>query len=345
MSLSDQDRNVSLDQEQPGPSLTKEEEEEICICPEGEQLALKQEPDALLLIAASQAHDHPLLPHHSDEDDKKDQKQTSVGDGTEAESVERLHKKQIYSCNIAHSSNFLVFHTYSLPLSESFEYQMCGKDFRSECRLNEHMITHTDVKPFCCDTCGKRFRRSSSLSTHGRLHSGEKPYPCKTCGKCFRRSYSLMVHMRTHTGRNHVCARSVGRISYSWALCIFTWHFTRVTSHICASYVGKDYARGHSWYTTRESTLTRGRTRVKPAVWISSAETRWRSTWDIQAKKPCSCQRCGKNYCEGLFDNPHAESLHGEKLYCCMLCGEKFSDSYSLSHTVTYRQLASHWLM
>lgn len=56
-----QDRDISLEQEQPGPSQTKEEEEEICISPEEEQLALKQEPDAFLIVPTSEGCDRFLL--------------------------------------------------------------------------------------------------------------------------------------------------------------------------------------------------------------------------------------------------------------------------------------------
>ncbi|XP_056890098.1 zinc finger protein 239-like isoform X3 [Takifugu flavidus] len=206
----DRDRNIRLDREQPSASLTKEEDEEICISPEGKRLALKQEPDASLLIPTSQGRGHLLLSHLSDEDETKDRKQTSVGDGTEAESMESLHKNETHSCNVAHSSNFLVFHTYSLPLSESFECQMCGKDFRSECRLNEHVIIHTEVKPFSCDTCGKSFRNSSSLSAHRRLHGGEEPHSCTACGMCFRRRSSLTVHTRVHAGEKPNSCKTCG---------------------------------------------------------------------------------------------------------------------------------------
>lgn len=205
------DRDVSLEHEHPGPSQTKEEKEEIWISPEGEQLALKQEPDVFLMVPTSEGCDRLHLSHNSDENEKEGQKETSVDDGTEAEIKEGLHKNETYSCSIAHSSNFLVFHTYSLPFLESFECQMCGKNFRSESKLYEHMIFHTDLKPFSCDTCGKRFKNSSSLSVHGRLHTGEKPYPCKTCGKCFTRSHTLMVHMRRHMGEKSYLCKICGK--------------------------------------------------------------------------------------------------------------------------------------
>lgn len=137
-----QDRDISLEQEQPGPSQTKEEEEELSISPEGEQLALKQEPDAFLKYSSTEGCDCHLLSHNSDEDEKDDQKETS--NATEAEFKKGLHKNETYSCSIAHSSNFLVFHTYSLPILESFECQICGKTFRSECRLYEHTWTHVE---------------------------------------------------------------------------------------------------------------------------------------------------------------------------------------------------------
>lgn len=114
-----QDRDLSLEQEQPGPSHTKEEEEEIWISPEGEHRALKQEPDAFLMAPTSKDSDRLLFSHNSDEDEKEEQKETSVENGTETEFKEGLHKNQTYSCNIAHSSNLLVFHTYSLSFLES----------------------------------------------------------------------------------------------------------------------------------------------------------------------------------------------------------------------------------
>lgn len=327
----DRDQNICLDREQPSASLPKEEEEEICISPEGKQLALKREPGASRLIPTSQGRDHLLLSHLSDEDEKKDQKQTSVGDGTEAESMESLHKNETHSCNVAHSSNFLVFHTYSLPLSESFECQMCGKDFRSECRLNKHMSIHTEVKPFSCGTCGKSFRNSSSLSAHGRLHSGEKPHPCKTCGKCFRRRSSLMVHTRMHTGEKpNSCKICEEDFPFASPLNDHGRIHTCDKPYLCHT-CGKRFCQ-----KTEVMHRTRVHTGERPYLCKTCRlNLKHSSSLKIHmrrhtSKKPFSCQRFGKKFRARGSLTTHTRKIHmGEKLYRCKLRVEKFSDCLS----------------
>ncbi|CAB1433793.1 unnamed protein product [Pleuronectes platessa] len=56
--LSDQDRNASLDQEDPQPPQIKEEEEKLCTSQEGEQLVLKQKNDAVMFTPTYKEIDH-----------------------------------------------------------------------------------------------------------------------------------------------------------------------------------------------------------------------------------------------------------------------------------------------
>ncbi|TDH13145.1 hypothetical protein EPR50_G00054820 [Perca flavescens] len=53
-----QERNSSLDQEEPEPPQIKEEQEELCLSQEGEQLVLKQETDAFTLTPTYEERDH-----------------------------------------------------------------------------------------------------------------------------------------------------------------------------------------------------------------------------------------------------------------------------------------------
>ncbi|CAB1425668.1 unnamed protein product [Pleuronectes platessa] len=55
--LCNQERNSSLDQENPEPRQIKGEQEEMCISPEEEQLVLKQETDTLILTPDSEESD------------------------------------------------------------------------------------------------------------------------------------------------------------------------------------------------------------------------------------------------------------------------------------------------
>ncbi|XP_032373091.1 uncharacterized protein LOC116690319 isoform X4 [Etheostoma spectabile] len=53
-----QERNSSLDQEEPEPPQIKEEQEDLCVSQEGEQLVLNQETDAITLTPTYEESDH-----------------------------------------------------------------------------------------------------------------------------------------------------------------------------------------------------------------------------------------------------------------------------------------------
>ncbi|XP_074495912.1 uncharacterized protein LOC141770150 [Sebastes fasciatus] len=53
-----QERNSSLDQEDPEPPQIKEEQEELCTSQEGEQLELKQETETFMLTHTDEESDH-----------------------------------------------------------------------------------------------------------------------------------------------------------------------------------------------------------------------------------------------------------------------------------------------
>lgn len=44
--------------------------------------------------------------------------------------------------------------------------KFCEKIFQHRSKLLEHLVTHTDEKPFQCTMCDKKFTRSATLKRH-----------------------------------------------------------------------------------------------------------------------------------------------------------------------------------
>ncbi|VDI39139.1 Hypothetical predicted protein [Mytilus galloprovincialis] len=78
----------------------------------------------------------------------------------------------------------------------------CGKTFKDKFRLRNHMIFHSNKKPFLCQVCKKSFHLKHQLIVHERIHTGERPLSCNLCGKSFNQLNVLNRHvLNIHT--NH----------------------------------------------------------------------------------------------------------------------------------------------
>ncbi|XP_041667833.1 zinc finger protein 2 homolog [Cheilinus undulatus] len=218
--LCDQERNFSLDQEEPEPPQMKEEQQELFSSQKGEQLKIKQETDTFMLTPACEGSDNSELEQlnkqqlHShtsyvtedqDPDEPKHSDSETRGGSDTAQKrtqkkrrIQKNKKSEIYFC--PHQSK------------KSLKGETCGEEVKSKSELKTHQRTHNDKEMHSCKICGKMFRFKSYLTYHTRSHTGERPHCCSTCGKRFYRITHLNIHMRTHTGERpfscDICGKS-----------------------------------------------------------------------------------------------------------------------------------------
>ncbi|XP_028283194.1 gastrula zinc finger protein XlCGF17.1-like isoform X1 [Parambassis ranga] len=182
-----QEKNCSLNWEEPEPPQVKEGQQVHCSNHEGEQHVLNAETQPSIVTSACDV----ILSH-------------TCPPGKQILKCKPCVKP--FSCKRKSKA-----HQRIIKGEKQFPCKTCGKCFMQSSWLTRHMRTHTGEKPFSCKTCGKCFSMSSSLTGHMRTHTGEKPFSCKTCGKCFMHSSDLTRHMRTHTGKRPFSCQTCGK--------------------------------------------------------------------------------------------------------------------------------------
>ncbi|KAI4227319.1 MAG: hypothetical protein L6R36_002526 [Xanthoria steineri] len=90
-------------------------------------------------------------------------------------------------------------------------YKDCGRAFNRPAKLAEHVLSHTNSRPFVCPhkACTKDFLRKSHLSHHLKsAHSDVRDHVCQWpgCEKNFTTATRLKRHLAAHQGRTkHQC--------------------------------------------------------------------------------------------------------------------------------------------
>ncbi|XP_074495282.1 uncharacterized protein LOC141769775 [Sebastes fasciatus] len=324
-----QERNSSLDQEDPEPPQIKEEQEELCTSQEGEQLELKQETETFMLTPTDEESDHSedqTLNFNPDKSQSATETELPASmciswlkDESDCETFEVSepnsdHQLLSHNSHVAESRDQKEGENADSGSTSNAEPKQRKSPHKSNIHTNNvcnpttlktHCNTHTGKKPLECDTCGKVFRYQSKLQRHLRIHTGEKPFSCSTCGTRFSETSLLNVHMRIHTGEKPYSCNTCGkRYCRSNDLQTHIRTHTGEKPYLCKT-CGK-YFRSHSYLM--------GHMRIHTG------------------EKPYSCNTCGKDFGrnDGLL--VHIRRAHtGEKPYLCKICGERCFDSSHLA--------------
>ncbi|XP_063589543.1 zinc finger and SCAN domain-containing protein 12-like isoform X4 [Penaeus indicus] len=72
----------------------------------------------------------------------------------------------------------------------------CGGSFKFRSTYRAHVARHTNSGPFVCEYCKKAFMMASELQEHSRIHAVVRPFACQLCGMTFKQKKRLRVHHR-----------------------------------------------------------------------------------------------------------------------------------------------------
>ncbi|KAG7305898.1 hypothetical protein JYU34_008449 [Plutella xylostella] len=121
--------------------------------------------------------------------------------------------RQCDQCGKSYPPGYIKNHMLTHSDDRPFHCKLCPKKFKVSGGLHSHILwNHKRTRNHKCEICNATFISSSSRSSHIRKnHLKEKKYACK-CGKRFFSKSELERHMLTHTGvKNfhcHLCDKS-----------------------------------------------------------------------------------------------------------------------------------------
>ncbi|XP_037643539.1 zinc finger and BTB domain-containing protein 41 [Sebastes umbrosus] len=209
-----------------------------------------------------------------------------------------------------HPDHIQEFLTKKKRKSEGWKCAICLKTFTRRPHLQEHMILHTQDRPFKCSYCDEYFKsRFARLKHQEKYHLG--PFPCEICGRQFNDTGNRKRHMEcTHGGKRKwtcfVCGKSVReRTTLREHLRIHSGE----KPHLC-SICGQSFRHGSSY---------RLHLRVH------------------HDDKRYECDECGKTFIRHDHLTKHQKIHSGEKAHQCEACGKCFRRHDHL--TVHYKSI------
>nr|XP_006635010.2 PREDICTED: zinc finger and BTB domain-containing protein 41 [Lepisosteus oculatus]XP_015211177.1 PREDICTED: zinc finger and BTB domain-containing protein 41 [Lepisosteus oculatus]XP_015211178.1 PREDICTED: zinc finger and BTB domain-containing protein 41 [Lepisosteus oculatus]XP_015211179.1 PREDICTED: zinc finger and BTB domain-containing protein 41 [Lepisosteus oculatus] len=209
-----------------------------------------------------------------------------------------------------HPDHIQEFLSMKKRKSEGWKCDICNKSFTRRPHLEEHMILHTQDRPFKCSYCDDHFKsRFARLKHQEKFHLG--PFPCDICGRQFNDTGNRKRHIEcTHGGKRKwtcfICGKSVReRTTLKEHLRIHSGE----KPHLC-SICGQSFRHGSSY---------RLHLRVH------------------HDDKRYECDECGKTFIRHDHLTKHKKIHSGEKAHQCEECGKCFGRRDHL--TVHYRSV------
>ncbi|CAH1980623.1 unnamed protein product [Acanthoscelides obtectus] len=275
--------------------------------------------------------DHSDIEHDSEHGNEGEGDINSNNDNKNAEEDKKTKcsPKICKECGKSYKTNYkLAEHMRKHTGEKPYKCKSCEKAFRSKIGLAQHEAKHTGQYSYSCSTCGKGFQCKSYLMVHQRVHSTEKPFPCTTCGQNFKTKQSLLDHTNRHLGVKPYMCDLCGKGFITKGLCrahqkIHSGQDNRKYScKICNKmFVSKSYLQTHSRIHTGEKPFM---CEVCGKGFLTRVDLKIHSTMHT-GEKSYVCEMCGKAFARRDALRCHRRSHTGERPYSCEVCGQTFT--------------------
>ncbi|XP_059612815.1 zinc finger protein 573-like [Phlebotomus argentipes] len=129
--------------------------------------------------------------------------------------------RPVYGCHLCgkkfDSQYHIQKHVYKIHLKKHpIECAVCEKGFYTRNGLTRHMDAYHLNLTFQCDVCGKTFKSNARLSDHVKTHSGKKT--CELCGKTLTSILGLAQHMKVHREKEYMCPVCLKEFAHNFAM-------------------------------------------------------------------------------------------------------------------------------
>lgn len=188
----------------------------------------------------------------------------------------------------------------------------CDAAFTTSGELVRHVrYRHTHEKPHRCTECDYASVELSKLKRHMRCHTGERPYQCPHCTYASPDTYKLKRHLRIHTGEKpYECDVCHARFTQSNSLkahrLIHSGNKPVFKCELCPTTCGR---------------------KTDLRIHVQKLHT---------SDRLLTCKRCDQSFPDRYHFKLHLKTHEGEKCFKCDLC------NYA---SVSARHLESHMLI
>uniref|UniRef100_A0A0A0MVJ1 Zinc finger protein 584 n=1 Tax=Papio anubis TaxID=9555 RepID=A0A0A0MVJ1_PAPAN len=239
-----------------------------------------------------------------------------------------------------------------------FKCSDCGKVFSKAFALLDHLIMHSEDRPFRCPTgrsaskeksthinprkihgetahvcneCGKAFCYPSKLRKHQKVHTGIKPFKCSDCGKTFNRKDALVLHQRIHTGeRPYECSKCGKTFSVLSTLIRHRKVHIGERPYECTE-CGKLFKYSNSFILHQRVHTGERPFECKQCGKAYVTRSGLYQHWKVHTgERPYECSLCGKTFTTRSYRNRHQQFHTEERSYECTECGKAFKHSSTL---------------